>query len=1083
MSEYTAMEKFSELMIKDILGKLEGSHKESERLEVDLPSKLIVLGTLGDRSKNYSSSDDSVITSVNKARTISSVKNNSMTVKFLIHTGTEEEIKVVPSFSLYYRVYPTYAEQKKHVEGYYGNHLPEKVELTKIWKRIDLINYPEVVFSKGKNKVELDFSSAKSKILEDENLLISGSKINSAFLEDEKSYLSEIKRLKKRTGQLPEWKATIEYKKEDFKGCKMISVSFVNNSDELKGVETFLFNCNLKIDVSKHSLCPFKYEYSYDATKHSIENFTRTLNCHADYNKNEGVIKTKHYYIFEQKKLVPKVSIDSVRFNFENLETKKGIEELRKLEALIEERVMSWKQDPRYSEKEYKKNVDHMEGLNKRFREGIEVLESVAEAKKAFQLLNKTFHKASRYDGWRGFQIFFIVSLIPDIVDKTKRRDITEIIHVGTGGGKSEAYFGIVVFAAFYDRLTGKKYGITAITKFPLRMLSVQQLQRIANIIIWAEKIRKEERIAGHDFSVSYFVGSSKEFPRHTKPIIDEIKKERDKGHFIPGTIIDKCPFCDGDVVLDFKEKERYIIHKCTNCGEEFKLFFTDEETYRFLPTFMVCTVDKLAGVSSNRRFRNLLGGSLDECPDGHGFIPGGDICEVETDSGLCKKNGTHVSRSFSTAPTLVIQDEMHLIRAEFGTIDSHFESLLETLQEELTENRVKNICMTATMTGAKEQIKNLYGKEINVFPGHSPNGKGSEDDIFFKLERIGDRELNQRYLVGLKPNMRDNQYASLLTLRYLAEFIGAVENSIEDYKNELGVSEQELSDILKKYKNLLTYHNKKSDVYSMKYYLNAVANSKLKTNKIAATTLTGNNELHEIKKLIEYIINRDDRAFFATFSTSVVSHGVDIDKWNFMIFQGIPRTTSEYIQALSRVGRKYPGIVFVWFYPNRARDLSFYQNFFEYHSIIEHKVEPVPLSRWAELGFKQTFTSIFNAAILTYFSEKLERPIYRVEDVKDVFSDTDNRKQLMDFLKKSYLSFVPVPGAEFFRERINDEVERRLNYLEKYTGSKVSFFPNALKDSAIQEFKTQYGMRGIQDSTHIVPISGDIEVLKKISR
>ena len=77
-----------------------------------------------------------------------------------------------------------------------------------------------------------------------------------------------------------------------------------------------------------------------------------------------------------------------------------------------------------------------------------------------------------------------------------------------TGGGKSEAYFGIVVFSAFFDRLSGKEFGVTALTKFPLRMLSVQQLQRIANLFIWAEEIRLEEDLGGEPFSIAYFVGA-----------------------------------------------------------------------------------------------------------------------------------------------------------------------------------------------------------------------------------------------------------------------------------------------------------------------------------------------------------------------------------------------------------------------------------------------------------------------------------------------------------------------------------------------------------------------------------------------
>ena len=148
--------------------------------------------------------------------------------------------------------------------------------------------------------------------------------------------------------------------------------------------------------------------------------------------------------------------------------------------------IDSYKIDSKYSnDKKFKYRTDHLINLQNRYVEGLEALETNENAWKAFSLLNRTFDKASDYPGWRAFQIFFVVCLIPDVVDKTKRRDICEVLHVDTGGGKSEAYFGCVLFSAFWDRITGKEFGTTAITKFPLRMLSIQQLERIANIFIW----------------------------------------------------------------------------------------------------------------------------------------------------------------------------------------------------------------------------------------------------------------------------------------------------------------------------------------------------------------------------------------------------------------------------------------------------------------------------------------------------------------------------------------------------------------------------------------------------------------------
>lgn len=1087
----TVHEFLAEELKQEVISRLSGSGPATKRLTVQYPSKQIIVGMLTENDPGFI------------GRTMS--KNNSLSVSFLCGRSDKIEVDVLPRFSIYYRVKPRFQEVLQTARG--GDDR-EFYDMPKVWKRYD--------FQGSKERFQIDPAMPKetrginvSKIggvlNGDSDVFRGGSRVPKEALASEESYVDWLAEQDSVHPKIP-WECELSAERIAFgqegKELDIVRIRMTNLTLKQTGrkgsYEPSLFNCSLSIDTLSGQLEEFVYNYEFEGFPESFSSYVRATNCQAEYDPELGRITTKGHSEHVQHKVVPRNSFPwkdrQVRPEFAELSTPEGCRKiLQMMSEAMRKKEKSYSRSPEKDSVKFRHQLGLFSENLARFRNGVDALLTDANAMKAFNLMNRTFSDACDYACWRLFQIHFIVSSIPDVLDLEKGSKTVDVLHVATGGGKSEAYFGLVAFCAFYDRFEGKQFGTTAITKFPLRMLSVQQLQRIAKIFAYAEKIRETEGIGGEPFSVAYFVGSATgEFPRMSTRTAQKLEASVE----LPGKIVRTCPFrdCDGDIVLRISRPDRGIVHYCKSCQSTFRFYITDEETYRFIPTFIVSTVDKHAGYALQRRYRNIVGGSISRCQKGHGFLPTGDVCEVEEikngEKTKCGSRGVEEERDFSTAPRLIIQDEMHLIKEGFGTIDSHFETAIEETARSLSGHGFKNVAMTATIAGATHQVRELYGKEARIIPGQSPEGY-SVNDFFFRqsLNEKGDPEV-QRIHLGFKPNNRDNQFACLLSLRHLANVLAYMRDHVGNYASKSGYPELDILKALEDYECFLTYHNKKQDVHSMSYFLRPVVNAHLQDLKIKGRVLTGEKDLDFIKETIDVINQHSfekEQAFHTTFATSVVSHGVDINRWNVMLFQGIPRSTSEYIQAFSRTGRKRTGLVFVWFYPTRTRDISFFRNFQEYHSVLEHKVEHVPISRFAPLGLDQTLTSIFSGSILNHLSNLQGHPLYRTRDVvSDVVKMVSQREALIEFIEDAYRVDLNLRGHQDYKRRIPQMVEERLNYMDSYLlggGKEVYYFPNALKDSPHHYYRTQYGMRGIQDEVSLIPIDAHSRVFSTFRR
>jgi hypothetical protein len=129
---------------------------------------------------------------------------------------------------------------------------------------------------------------------------------------------------------------------------------------------------------------------------------------------------------------------------------------------------------------------------------------------------------------WRLFQLAFLAGHLPTVTSRipawSARADLflpledgidpmaaddatATLLYFPTGGGKSEAFFGLLVLQCFVDRLRGKLRGVTGIVRYPLRLLTAQQANRFARTLAMAELERRALRIPGDPFQIGFWVG------------------------------------------------------------------------------------------------------------------------------------------------------------------------------------------------------------------------------------------------------------------------------------------------------------------------------------------------------------------------------------------------------------------------------------------------------------------------------------------------------------------------------------------------------------------------------------------------
>lgn len=595
-----------------------------------------------------------------------------------------------------------------------------------------------------------------------------------------------------------------------------------------------------------------------------------------------------------------------------------------------------------------------------RLRQGLRLLEDDEQLRRAFALANRAFVDAPaiRHTEWRPFQLGFVLANLASIVPASMDAEaqIVDTLWFPTGGGKTETYLLFVVTAAFYDRLRGKREGITSWARFPLRMLSLQQTQRFADVLGAAELVRKDESIPGHPFALGFLVGSDgtpNKIPQTARPGEPDVNDPEMPKRY---QVLVRCPYCTSSEIEMTFDRTRWALDHvckakgCLSGGKPLLCRIVDDEVYRALPTVVIGTLDKAATVSMQAAMRGFYAAPLGRCPK-HGFTyaprsksPSGCLFPGCTAPAQPLAQDAHLY-----PPTIRMQDELHLLRDSLGAVDSHYEALLDHLQARAGRSP-KVIASSATLAGHEHQVEVLYRRQGRTFPRPGPESGRS----FWSR----DTDVLARRFAGLAPRGQTLEYATDQLCESLQR---AVRRAVDDpaaVAGEVACRADAVEGLAWAYGVDVVYGSTLKDV-------EAVARSfesQLQLYPLNTATLMGRTPLDEVRDTMVRLTNPEDKFYdriHLVAASSMLSHGVDIERLNVMVMLGLPLATAEFIQTTSRVGRTYPGLVIVLHKIGRERDAAVYRTFPSFVAHADRLIDPVPITGRSRRVLELTFAAL----------------------------------------------------------------------------------------------------------------------------
>lgn len=635
-----------------------------------------------------------------------------------------------------------------------------------------------------------------------------------------------------------------------------------------------------------------------------------------------------------------------------------------------------------------------------------------------YRVSSKRLHP--QYTGkWRLFQLMFLLMNIEGVSSPNHEdREVVDLIWFPTGGGKTEAYLGVTAYLMAYRRLISEidqpetYAGVTIFMRYTLRLLTIQQFQRATALICAAEYIRKEQtyRYGTVPFSIGLWVGdnSSPNKLEKAAKILEKLKSGEEVQESNPMQLT-HCPWCGETLSPDnytITKKDQII--RCGHVSCEFHrdplpVYTIDEAIYQHVPTILIGTVDKIAQLPWHANMFELFGHKNRQ--KDHYFH------YADKDE---KKSYRIIN--YLKPPELIIQDELHLISGPLGSLTGLYEVTVDLLCER-DGHGPKIIASTATIRGADEQIKALYGRKVSQFP--------------LSVTSIDDNFVSKAIPINEAPGR--------LYMGICSPGVSAKIQSIQTYAALVDITRKMDSTKIDPYWTLLGYFNTVKELASMTTAfkdeiptrLNMLNSKKTYDPYLQVEEMTSRKASKEIPDLLTQmeVTVEEEGTLDAVLATNMISVGVDINRLGTMVVHGQPKTTAEYIQASSRVGRRDPGLVLTVYNSLRSRDLSHYERFVPYHQSLYRHVEPMSVTPFS--------TGALHKGLRGAFIGWLRQMTKEMSAEKSASTFIDNEH--IESLAKLFIGRVQKTGVD------TSEVEGLLDEILSWWASMAEAFPEKL--------------------------------------